>query len=346
MIYECVDASLGAAVWKQVADTNSTQTLTNKTINGSNNTITNVSLTTGVTGTLPVANGGTGLTSPGTSGNLLTSDGTNWVSSPPSSTALYNYISGLIPTSVSATTNANAAITFSEGAASDSANTSMLAATTLSWAVSNGNNANGYQGGTTLPNSSTIHFYVIATAADGAWSATFASTSLAPTLPGSYTKYRRIFSHVTDGSGVLRAVSKCMSFGGGGLISFLTTHLLDINGANPGTGSRTLYTLTVPSGIPIRPLYRANPNTLTSAQIIFTSPDEADVAPSSTSVGNYYSYFTASPGFDGSGNAGTGGGLKDDGVLITNTSAQIGCRANSTIALYFVTRGWVDTRGM
>ena len=39
-----------------------TDTLTNKTINGSNNTITNVSLTSGVTGTLPVANGGTGVT--------------------------------------------------------------------------------------------------------------------------------------------------------------------------------------------------------------------------------------------------------------------------------------------
>lgn len=39
-----------------------TQTLTNKTINGSSNTITNVSLTTGVTGTLPEANGGTGKT--------------------------------------------------------------------------------------------------------------------------------------------------------------------------------------------------------------------------------------------------------------------------------------------
>jgi hypothetical protein len=39
-----------------------TQTLTNKTISGSNNTITNVSLTTGITGTLPIANGGTNAT--------------------------------------------------------------------------------------------------------------------------------------------------------------------------------------------------------------------------------------------------------------------------------------------
>lgn len=37
-----------------------TATLTNKTISGASNTITNVSLTTGVTGTLPIANGGTG----------------------------------------------------------------------------------------------------------------------------------------------------------------------------------------------------------------------------------------------------------------------------------------------
>ena len=39
-----------------------TQTVTNKTINAANNTVTNVSLTTGVTGTLPVANGGSGST--------------------------------------------------------------------------------------------------------------------------------------------------------------------------------------------------------------------------------------------------------------------------------------------
>ena len=49
-----------------------TQTVTNKTINGSNNTITNVALTTGVTGTLPVAKGGTNLTALGSAGQVLT----------------------------------------------------------------------------------------------------------------------------------------------------------------------------------------------------------------------------------------------------------------------------------
>ena len=79
-----------------------TDTLTNKTISGASNTITNVSLTAGVTGTLPVANGGTGAATltannvllgngtsalqavaPGTSGNVLTSNGTTWTSTAP-----------------------------------------------------------------------------------------------------------------------------------------------------------------------------------------------------------------------------------------------------------------------
>ena len=54
-----VQATLTAGSFVTLAGT---ETLTNKTISGSNNTITNVSLSTGVTGTLPVANGGTGAT--------------------------------------------------------------------------------------------------------------------------------------------------------------------------------------------------------------------------------------------------------------------------------------------
>lgn len=51
------------------------ETLTNKTINGSNNTITNVSLATGVTGTLPVANGGTGSTTALNNNRVIRSSG-------------------------------------------------------------------------------------------------------------------------------------------------------------------------------------------------------------------------------------------------------------------------------
>jgi hypothetical protein len=44
-----------------------------------------IGLSTHVSGTLAVGNGGTGLTTPGTSGNVLTSNGSAWTSSPPNS---------------------------------------------------------------------------------------------------------------------------------------------------------------------------------------------------------------------------------------------------------------------
>lgn len=61
--------------------TDGTQTLTNKTINGANNTLT-VRLANDVSGQLPAANGGTGLSSSGATGNVLTSTGSGWTSSP------------------------------------------------------------------------------------------------------------------------------------------------------------------------------------------------------------------------------------------------------------------------
>ena len=53
-----------------IVGTDAAQTLTNKTISGAANTISNVSLTTAVTGTLPIGNGGTGFTSVTANGAL------------------------------------------------------------------------------------------------------------------------------------------------------------------------------------------------------------------------------------------------------------------------------------
>jgi hypothetical protein len=57
-----------------IVGTDVSQTLTNKTISGADNTITNVSLTTGVTGTLPIGSGGTNAsTAAGARANILPS---------------------------------------------------------------------------------------------------------------------------------------------------------------------------------------------------------------------------------------------------------------------------------
>jgi hypothetical protein len=75
------NGDLGTAAFVEassLATLTDTQTLTNKTISGVDNTLTNVSLTTAVTGTLPAANGGTGLATL-TANNLLAGNGTGTV---------------------------------------------------------------------------------------------------------------------------------------------------------------------------------------------------------------------------------------------------------------------------
>ena len=54
------------------------------------NTSGQANLTTAVTGTLPIANGGTGVTASGTNGNVLTSNGTAWVSQAPPASGFTN----------------------------------------------------------------------------------------------------------------------------------------------------------------------------------------------------------------------------------------------------------------
>jgi hypothetical protein len=106
-------------------------------------------------------------------------------------TVAYNSIAGCLPTAISGT-HTTAAVTISSGQATDSTNAAYITCAGYSWAVSNGNAINGYAGGTTLPNSSTIHFF-ICNGASGTGS--FASTSLTPTFPTGYNTYtRRVFS--------------------------------------------------------------------------------------------------------------------------------------------------------
>lgn len=277
-------------------------------------------------------------------GNInLTTTGTGGVyinGTPLTIPTIFNYCTGLLPFSISGT-NTTAAVTISAGQATDSTNSTSLTKTTnTSWLVSNGNAINGYQGGTTLPNSATIHFFICQGVTGNG---IFASTSLTPTLPSGYNSFfRRVFSLNTNSSGAL-IPGVALETEGGSLLFWLSTQIEDINTTTLST-TQVLSTLTVPTGIKVMPIYRTNTPTSGNA-VILTSGDETDVAPSAYNVNG----FTTAPGYDlsGMGSGGTTNAVNQvgSGIVTTNTSGQIGVRASAAATtLYLVTRGFKDFR--
>lgn len=249
---------------------------------------------------------------------------------PGGGTVVYNAISGNLPSSMSGSST-TASMSVSAGQAADSTNTAYITGAGYSWAVSNGNAINGYQSGTTLPNSSTIHMF-LCTGASG--TGTFASTSLTPTLPTGYdVSYRRIFSFNTNSSGA-PIPYKALEAEGGSLICYLTTQVLDISTTTQGT-TQTLYTLTVPTGVKVNPIMRFAGASSGSRGVIVTSGDETNVAPTGYDG-------TTAPLWD---LAGISVALSDQLYLTTNTSGQIGARGSASGCIFHATtRGFKDFR--
>lgn len=241
-------------------------------------------------------------------------------------------IYGLLPSSM-AGTNTTASMTISAGAAADStAATQITLASPASWAASNGNAANGYQGGTTLPNNSTIHVFLCK---GGSGTTTFASTAQPATCPTGYATFqRRIFSFTTSSAGAPNPFV-ADEIAGGGLQAYLVSIASDVTaGANTTyVTARTLFTLSVPTGVKVK--WQGRWVMTSSISGILSSPDEPDVSPSGSG--------TVSPYEDLYGSTTQGGGIRD---LITNTSAQLGFRTNGGGGgvLYLYTTGWVDAR--
>lgn len=243
-----------------------------------------------------------------------------------------NEITGYLPSSM-AGTNTTAAMTIAPGTAVDSTAALLVSfASSKSWAVSNGNAANGYQGGTTLPNSTAIHMFDChGTSGD----TSFASTSEnAPTCPTGYTaNFRRIFSFETNSSGAPLQFT-ADEIGGGAMMAYLSTPTTDINGATLTTASRTLYSMNVPNGIKVE--WMGNVTSQTTTGVWITSPDEPDVAAGASS---------AIPNFDELN-------VSSSYILtppsrrrtITNTSGQIGLRSVNAVVGSAYTTGWIDAR--
>lgn len=153
-------------------------------------------------------------------------------------------IAGLIPTSIGGN-NTTAGITFSSGQCIDSTGSNIIIrSSSLSWSVSNGNAVNGYQGGTTLPNGTQIHWFLISGASG---TGTFAHTTLTPTLPSGFTLYRHIFSQKTTSAGALFPGTTTETGGGGYRFMLSTTAV--VAGGVPTTTSGNLTDLIVPGSI-------------------------------------------------------------------------------------------------
>lgn len=239
-------------------------------------------------------------------------------------------IFNLLPSAI-AGTSTTASLTIATGKAVDTTGVVILnLSVAASWSVANGNAINGYQGGTTLPNSSTIHFFICSGASG---TGTFASLSLTPTLPVGYAvNYRRIFSLVTTAGGAPIPFTAVETMGGS-MLAYLTTQTLDISAVTMTTANRTLYSMNVPSGIKVLWLGRLTVPAGTASSFMATSPDETDVAVSTTVVPFYDGYDALTT---------VAGGIYPQ--ITTNTGGQIGVRASTATTLNGVSRGWIDFR--
>lgn len=239
-------------------------------------------------------------------------------------------IFGLLPSSI-AGTSTTASLSVSSGKAVDSTGATILSLSgATAWSVTNGNAINGYQGGTTLPNSNTIHFFICQGASGTGIFASLSATT--PTLPVGYASFfRRIFSVVTTSGGALIPFT-ADEINGGAMCAYLTTPTTDINGATLTSVSRTLYSMNVPSGIKVQ--WQGTFSAGVSNFMLITSPDETDTAPGSTTAGP--------PTFD---QTNVQAAAVSRRITITNTGGQIGVRAQTgTPVGYAETFGWVDFR--
>lgn len=262
-------------------------------------------------------------------------DGTGAYSTPAGAGGIlppFKDIGGCRPTAITGTST-TAQVVISACQSTDVTGAKQLSRlTAANWNVSNGNAANGYQGGATLPNSTTIHFYIITNSSNllPAW---FASSSLTPTLPTGYVGgfSRRIFSIPTTALGALTA-SIYVEVQGGALLAYLPAIAQDFV-LTVGTTASSV-PLSVPTGIKVQPRIRFNGGTNTAC-ILLTSLDQADVAPNCTNV--------TTPGF--STYDANNVNLSMTQQLTTDTTGSIRARATGlATSLFIFTDAYIDFR--
>ncbi|HMN71805.1 MAG TPA: DUF2793 domain-containing protein [Rhodoblastus sp.] len=214
-------------------------------------------------------------------------------------------------------------IDVADGVAADSANAVLIsgAAATINCAATG---ANGLDSGALAANS---WYHVFAIAKPDGTSAFLASLNVgAPALPSGYSAFRRIGSFRTDAAANILAFLQIED-----TFRFAAS-IADVAVTSMGT-TNALYTLTVPSGLRVRPIADIG---LTAGALLVFNGDEAGYAPVNANI-------ATAPGWTVYGAGNMSMHLLD---IYTNVSAQIRVRSDAiSRGLYIYTRGWIDTRG-
>lgn len=257
-------------------------------------------------------------------------------SSIPSVTLPKNYITGLNTEADSS--DAEHDILISPGECRDSADSldmglgaDIIKQIDSNWSA--GSNAGGFPSGLTLSSDTWYHLFLISdgTNIDAGYDTSLTATNLLADAAG-YTHYRRIGSILTDGS------SNIVNYNQKGDVFRFNAPENSIDTTTMPAGSRTLFTVSTPLGISTNAILRATLNDADSNAVLITSPDEDDIAPSTTISGNYSAHLWDS----GGGDVPT-----IETIVPTNSSAQIGLRGTNTTVAQFVldTVGYYDSRG-
>ena len=229
-------------------------------------------------------------------------------------------------------TTPNTVLDISAGNAVDSTGTAnlVLSATTKALAATwaSGSGSNGLDTGSPA-NSTWYHVYIISKADGSAEDVLLSLSATSPTMPSTYTLFRRIGAIYNNGSGHIAAFSQ---FGDEFRWSVQVT---DLNTSSSST-TAALQTLTTPLGVKVRALMMIGTNQTGGVSILVTSPDDADTAPSGSGAGPW----SVPPD--------TSGFVASHNIIRTNTSSQVRLRASAASGfsnICFYTLGWIDDRG-
>jgi len=192
------------------------------------------------------------------------------------------------------------------------------------WAA--GDHAGGLFSGT-VSNDTWYHVFLIRKDSDGSIDAGFDTDVDAANIPSGYTAYRRLGGVLTNGSSNIKEFKQI-----GNVLIWVDGQVTDVNDSTPPT-SWTDVTLTVPTGIQVRPLVSVDLAVNNTGPTRIIDLASGGSAPSGVPV---RFIVRDDPGRCAFGEVSS---------LVTNTSAQIKHKANSSsnINVYALQlRGWID----